>query len=116
MNMDKAQALEMEHLDQVSGGTWKEYNELHDILISGQDTCNAKKVWRSYKTHFDDEDSVVDYLREELGIKANLHGDVKSYFFGGTPAEYTEMKTGKALSHGEVVNRLKAHVKKLGVY
>lgn len=116
MNMDKAQALEMEHLDQVSGGTYKEYGELLDLLKKGQKTCNAQKVWKSYNTHFDDEDNIVDYLREEMGIKANLHGDVKSYFFGGTPAEYTEMKTGKALSHGEVVNRLKAHINKLGVY
>ena len=110
-------SLNVEELDLVSGGTYKEYTELRDIINDGGVYArNSYKKWQSHRTHFDDEDNVVDYLREELGIKADLHGSFKDYvnpLAKSIPAEYTDMKTGKSLSHTEVVNRVRGFVKSL---
>ena len=118
MKFNKAQTIEMEKLDQVSGGTHAEYKEIFHAAL-GFDIVNndaANKVSRRFRSnyglHFEDEDCVVDYLREELGIKANLHGGITSAVLKGTPAEYTCMKTGKALTHGEVLGRVKALARK----
>ena len=102
--------MELDQLDRVSGGTYHEYRELSDFMY---DVKNCGK-WKKHQTHLDREDDIVDYLREEMGIKANLHGgflDFINPFTKGVPAEYTDMKTGKALSHQEVLSRVKARFK-----
>ena len=96
-------------LEQVSGGTYSEYRDFAYIMFS---KSNSPK-WKKYQTHWDGEDDVVDFLREEMGIKANLHGSAWGPLnpFGEKVAEYTEMKTGKALSHQEVLGRVKKYFK-----
>lgn len=102
--------MELDQLDQVSGGTYMEFRAFSDFMY---DKKNRGK-WTKYQTHLDGEDDIVDYLREEMGIKANLHGSFLDFInplAKGVPAEYTDMKTGKALSHQEVLSRVKARFK-----
>jgi hypothetical protein len=77
--------------------------------------ANCSENWPGHDSF--DQENVQDYLREELGIRANLNASRLNWFnpFGSErPAEYTDMKTGKAISHQEVVRRAEAHVKSLG--
>lgn len=102
-------------LEKVSGGSVAEFLELR-IICKGN-SAKSKNAWEKHDTHLFDQENVQDYLREELGIRANLNGSRLNWFnpFGSErPAEYTDMKTGKAISHQEVVRRAEAYVKSLG--
>lgn len=102
-------------LEKVSGGSMVEFLELR-IICKGN-SANSKNAWNKHDTHLFDQENVQDYLREELGIRAKLNGSRLNWFnpFGSErPAEYTDMKTGKAISHQEVVRRAEAYVKSLG--
>ena len=122
MKFNKAQTIEMEKLDQVSGGTHAEYKEIFHAAL-GFDIVNndaANKVSRRFRSnyglHFVSGSGVA--VSKNNIVKANsvsILGKAKtnsSAVLKGTPAEYTCMKTGKALTHGEVLGRVKALARK----
>lgn len=100
-----SEIMTFKQLDLVSGGTWDEYRDL--LQIMKKDPAGKK-----YNLHLDDEDNVVSYLRNELGIAAQLNGGFINNFNPFTdnlPAVYTDMKTGKSLGHTQVMRRARIH-------
>ena len=106
--MTDYRTLEMEKLEIVSGGTVTELDELISAIegngflgdfcgkLGGHLPCANGLVAALIK----------EVLEDSLGIRANI-----SLGFGGTglgsdPNTYLDLKTGKSLTHAEVISRI----------
>ena len=108
--MTNYRTLEMEELEIVSGGTVTELDELISAIegngffgdlcgkLGGHLPCANGLVAALIK----------EVLEDSLGIRANI-----SLGFGGTglgsdPNTYLDIRTGKSLTHAEVISRIRS--------
>ena len=100
--------LNQNELSQVAGGTVKEFEE----LLSAFD--DNKHIKRFYKvtTHLPVANSaaatfVESFMSDRMGIDANISLGVGGTGLFSKHNTYREISTGRALSHGEVLERIK---------
>lgn len=109
--MTNYRTLEMEELEIVSGGTVTEFDELISAIEGSGvfgDICGA------VGGHLPGTNKLLaalvkEVLEDSLGIRANI-----SLGFGGTglgsdPNTYVDLRTGKNLSHAEVISRIRRY-------
>ena len=109
--MTNYRTIEMEELEIVSGGTVTELDELISVIEGNGvfgDICGK------IGGHLPGTNGLVaalikEVLEDSLGIRANI-----SLGFGGTglgsdPNTYLDIKTGKRLTHAEVINIIRRY-------
>ena len=99
--------LTMENLDEVSGGTVGELEDLTKAMVSNP----VLKVLGTFETHVPGinrimANQVENILSENLNIEADISLGFLGTGLGSDPNTYTDRKTGQAISHQEVLNRI----------
>ena len=94
--------LNRNELAEVAGGTVKELEELVDA-------CGAMAT---FQTHIPisnraDASYVKDYLRNKIGIDANISLGVAGTGLFSKHNTYKDIYTGRSMSHKEVLERIK---------
>ena len=108
-------AYAMENLDEVSGGTCDQLHELSKALMSNNEIlgffADAAEFASKYKLgclgNIPLAYAMEDFLAKDMGIKANISVGWGGSGYREVGNSYTDMATGKALSHSDVVQRLK---------
>lgn len=106
--LKKTAKLSKDELTKVAGGTVKEFEE----LLSAFD--DNKHIKRFYKvtTHLPAANNaaatfVESFMSDKMGIDANISLGVGGTGLFSKHNTYSEIGTGRALSHGEVLERVK---------
>ena len=110
ININNAEILSLEELDAVAGGTVKEFDEIirafgkYDIFkefggiaahIPGANKCTVE---------------FVESVLKEIGINADISIGYLGFGIGSDPNKYSEVGSGRAMTHSEVLSRIKQHV------
>ena len=107
--------LTMEALDEVSGGTCDQLHDLTKALTSNNNILNffadaaelATKIKLGCLGNIPLAYAMENFLQKDLGIKSNISVGWGGSGFREVNNSYTDMATGKALSHAEVVERVR---------
>ena len=97
--------LNQSELNQVAGGTVKEYKEL----------IEAGKGFFKFQAHIPGVNRVgatnlEDFMRDKMGIEAHISlGAVGTGLFS-KHNKYKDLSTGRSISHNEVLERLRKFV------
>ena len=108
---EQLEQLTDEQLDQVAGGTVKEYEEicsamannpiLKSILETGSHVPISNQV---------DKVLVEDILKVEMGIKADISLGFLGTGLGSKSNTYKDLRNGgRSMTHAEVINRIKQY-------
>ena len=95
--------LSMEQLDAVSGGTWKEYDEIADLLPTIPEKWQDNKglTYDGFRRMTPEE--VQKWLNEKLNIWAVIDTGSKWNPSPRAGAKNTYNKFGKSLTHSKVI-------------
>ena len=103
--------VELEELDNVSGGTVKEYDEIVRAVYErwGNDPDGIGADLRAHIPFFNlpCSDSIYYYLREKFGIRANIDLGFAGTGLGSDPNTYKDVVTGQPLTHEQVMARIR---------
>lgn len=94
--------INLDELNAVAGGTVKELEELVEA-------CGAMA---SFQTHIPisnkaDASYVKDYLRDKIGIEANISIGILGTGLRSKHNTYKDIYTGRSMTHKEVLERIK---------
>ena len=101
--------LNMEQLENVSGGTVNEYEE---VLRAAFTKMGGSAEWAvDLGSHFpianeEASNSVYLYLRDKCGIRAVFDFGFLGTGIGSGPNKYTDYNTKQPLTHQQVIERL----------
>jgi|GEM_PF-783079 len=103
-NETQSAELKSDELEQVTGGTVKEYEQLISA-IAGNDKL---RVLGEFATHVPignliSREFLEDFLDEHLGIKADISLGVLGTGAFSSHNTYTDKRTGRSLTHEEVI-------------
>lgn len=98
--------LNKNELNQVAGGTVKELEELVEA-------CGAMATFQTHVPISNRADAayVKDYLRDKIGIEANISLGVVGTGWLSEHNTYKDRYTGRSLTHEEVLERIKYPLK-----
>ena len=107
--------LTMEALDEVTGATGDQLHELTKSFTSNNNVLNffadaaelATKIKVGCIGNIPLAYAMENLLEKDMGIKANISVGWGGSGFREVGNSYTDMATGKALSHSDVAQRLK---------
>lgn len=101
-NKIKINKIDDFELNQVAGGTVKELEELVDA-------CGAMATFQTHIPLSNRADAayVKDYLRDKIGIDANISLGVAGTGLFSKHNTYKDRYTGRSLTHKEVLERIK---------
>ena len=99
--------LTMENLDEISGGTVGELEDLTKAIVSNP----VLKVLGTFETHIPGFNRIIaneveDILKTKLNIDADISLGFLGTGLGSDPNTYKDTATGQNISHQEVLNRL----------
>ena len=108
---DQLEQLTDDELDQVAGGTVREYEEicsamannpiLKSILETGSHVPISNQV---------DKVLIEDVLKVEMGIKADISLGFLGTGLGSDPNTYKDLRNGgQSMTHAQVINRIKQY-------
>ncbi len=94
--------LSTNELNQVAGGTVKELEELVEA-------CGAMATFQTHipLSNRADASYVRDYLRNKIGIDANISLGVAGTGLFSKHNTYKDLYTGRSMTHKEVLERIK---------
>ena len=94
--------LNQNELNQVAGGTIKELEELVEA-------CGAMATFQTHVPISNKADAayVKDYLRDKIGIEANISIGVVGTGLFSKHNTYKDIYTGRSLTHKEVLERIR---------
>ena len=94
--------LNQNELNQVAGGTVKELEELVEA-------CGAMATFQTHVPISNKADAayVKDYLRDKIGIEANISIGVVGTGLFSKHNTYKDIYTGRSLTHKEVLERIR---------
>ena len=103
-----------DELDNVAGGT---VGELEDLASAMADFPVIKQIGVGV-AHIPGANhalaaGVADILKNQMGIRADIDLGWGGTGLNSDPNTYTEISTGRRLSHSEVLNRIKSMSKSL---
>ena len=104
--------LNVEQLENVTGGTVNELEDLFRAVFRRKGGSDGDFV--TFAAHMplygnmETESIVYYYLRDNMGIRANISLGFLGTGAGSDPNTYKDMRTGQALTHQEVMARLNA--------
>ena len=101
--------LNREQLENVSGGTVNEYDEIFRAVfkkMGGSDGVIADLGTHCPFTNVQVSDSVYLYLRDKYGIRADFSLGFLGTGLGSDPNTYKEVGTNRILTHEEVLRRI----------
>lgn len=97
IRINSAEVLNLEQLDKVSGGNTSEFLEISHLLGK---YFGYKRA--SFRSHKEDQRIVRDWLKNNLGIDAELHSEILiPRADANEPNKYYHM--GKEISHDKVM-------------
>lgn len=100
--------LTKEQLDNVSGGTVTEFEELMDCIYPGEEMC--RPIWRGV-SHLPAANSALAATLEkdllQFGIRANISTGFAGTGLCSKENMYQDTHTGAALTHSQVIARLR---------
>ena len=95
-NKMESKMMTMEQMDQVAGGHQEEIDVLGEAFGISTD---SKTRWGAKK----DAEKIAKRLNDEFGITAVMHGGHDTYFGDQEKNYYLNKKTGKSMTHLEVM-------------
>lgn len=95
--------MSMNELDAVSGGTWKEYFEIANLLPGIPDKWQDMKGCTFDGFRLRDPDEVRDWLDTYLGIRANIDTGSKWNPNPRAGEKNTYTRNGQPLTHSKVI-------------
>ena len=102
-----AQALEVNELEQVAGGTVGEMREILTAFFKNNLTGQLSTIESSAPGYYEVvKDSVTKLLSSNYGIKATIDLGFLGLGIGSDPNSYIEIATGRSLTHSEVLARI----------
>ena len=105
---DNVQAMSETDLEQVAGGTVGEFNDLINALYSVfGDVFADAVVSHTPGLNAGFRELVTASLEKNYKIKANISLGYLGLGIDSDPNTYTDMTTGKSLTHAEVLKRIK---------
>ena len=103
--------MNMEQLDAVSGGTCQETDELISALgVQEVGRLHSRRRLynpQKYPPRTLTRGEVAACLKMNYGISADTSNSIFLWFGDGRANKYTDIKTGQALTHNEVLNRIR---------
>ena len=106
---DNVQAMSETDLEQVAGGTVGEFSDLVSAISAGP---YANSIAEAALAHVPGlnagfRELVTASLEKNYKIKANISLGYLGLGIDSDPNTYTDMTTGKSLTHAEVLKRIK---------
>ena len=107
-NETQSAELKSDELEQVTGGTVKEYEQLVSAIV-GNDKLRALGELSTHVPigNLISREYVEDFLDEHLGIKADISLGVLGTGAFSSHNTYTDKGTGRSLTHEEVIDIIK---------
>ena len=99
--------LGMNELDRVSGGTWKEYKEIADLLPAVPQDIFEDRGYFSGSFRRMKPDEVQKWLKDKLNISANIDVGSKWNLSPRSGEKNTYTQNGKSLTHSKVIAEIK---------
>ena len=110
ININNEEIMSFEELDQVAGGTVKEFDE----IIRAFGKYDIVKEFSGIAAHIPGANKCtvefVESVLKEIGINADISIGFLGFGIGSDPNKYTGVATGRTMTHSEVLTRIKNHV------